>query len=339
MANDSAGGGKKSIWLSHPQLPIEYYPIFVWPPRPVAALKFLLSRDFMWSLTLPFGIFAALLWFYLTPTPERVAEFEAGWIIELFVRNLVILTIIAGGLHLYFFTFRLQGDERRFDAKEYPTKGKQFTTGNQFWDNVIWSCASGVTFWTAYEAGFLWAYANNLLPLTDWNTNPIWFFTVFVLIIFWQSFHFYWIHRLIHWHPLYKAVHSLHHRNVNTGPWSGLSMHPVEHLIYFSSLLIHVVVPSHPIHVVFHLILGTIGAVIFHTGYEGFTVKGRLVYLLGIFHHQLHHRYYNCNYGTEAIPLDRWFGRDHDGTEESTRQLMASLRQKSKQATRRKETA
>ncbi|WP_353816990.1 hypothetical protein [Mesorhizobium sp.] len=52
---------------------------------------------------------------------------------------------------------------------------------------------------------------------------------------------------MLHWGPLYNYVHSLHHRNVNVGPWSGMSMHPIEHIIYMSSVVIHVVLPSHPI--------------------------------------------------------------------------------------------
>lgn len=35
---------------------------------------------------------------------------------------------------------------------------------------------------------------------------------------------------------------------------------------------------------------------------------------LGTFHHQLHHRYFDCNYGSLEIPWDKWFGSFHDGT-------------------------
>jgi|TARA_B110000238_G_C15882533_1_gene334121 sterol desaturase/sphingolipid hydroxylase (fatty acid hydroxylase superfamily) len=68
-------------------------------------------------------------------------------------------------------------------------------------------------------------------------------------------------------------VHALHHRNVNIGPWSGLSMHPVEHLLYLSSLLIHYVIPSHPIHLFFHVIYLAPGAAMTHTGYEDLLIK------------------------------------------------------------------
>ena len=42
------------------------------------------------------------------------------------------------------------------------------------------------------------------------------------------------MHRLLHWKPLYKHVHYLHHKNVNPNPWSGMAMHPVEIVIYLS---------------------------------------------------------------------------------------------------------
>jgi sterol desaturase/sphingolipid hydroxylase (fatty acid hydroxylase superfamily) len=49
---------------------------------------------------------------------------------------------------------------------------------------------------------------------------------------------FYFGHRLLHAKFLYKRFHALHHRNVEVGPWSGLAMHPVEHIIYFSTVVV-----------------------------------------------------------------------------------------------------
>ena len=39
---------------------------------------------------------------------------------------------------------------------------------------------------------------------------------------------------------------------------------------------------------------------------------------MGDFFHQLHHRYFECNYGTVEMPWDRWFGSFHDGTAQAT---------------------
>jgi hypothetical protein len=39
-------------------------------------------------------------------------------------------------------------------------------------------------------------------------------------------------------HASDKYVHSLHHRNMDPEPFSGMTMHPVEHLYYFSNAFI-----------------------------------------------------------------------------------------------------
>ena len=46
----------------------------------------------------------------------------------------------------------------------------------------------------------------------------------------------------------YSHVHSLHHKSYITGPWSGLAMHPVEHLFYYSCTLLTMVFSLHPFH-------------------------------------------------------------------------------------------
>ena len=59
-----------------------------------------------------------------------------------------------------------------------------------------------------------------------------------------RGIHFFCVHRCMHpwwgWRNglaqgdigafLYRWVHSLHHKSFNPGPWSSLSMHPVEHV-------------------------------------------------------------------------------------------------------------
>lgn len=43
--------------------------------------------------------------------------------------------------------------------------------------------------------------------------------------------YFYATHRLLHTRPLYKWVHSWHHRAHNPSPWTAFSFHPVEALV------------------------------------------------------------------------------------------------------------
>jgi lathosterol oxidase len=124
---------------------------------------------------------------------------------------------------------------------------------------------------------------------------------------------------------LYRTAHALHHRNTNIGPWSGLSMHPIEHAMYFGTVSIHWIIASHPVHMIFHLQMYALSAVTTHTGFEGIFVKDKKRLHLGMFHHQMHHRYFECNYGNLDVPWDKLFGSFHDGTDE------AHLRMKERQ--------
>ena len=324
LETGAAGGeasAKGSEWAWRPPLPMEDSPVFAWPPNPLKALAWFGTGGFVLSFRPILLLLAAATWLYLQPALERCAEFRLDWIAQMFVRNLGLMVLVAGGLHLYFYTFRKQGDRRRFDARELVRNSRTFLWRDQVWDNVFWSLASGVTVWTAFEALFMWAFANGIVPFMDWTAHPVWFTLWFLVIPIWQSMHFYWTHRLLHWKPLYKAVHAQHHRNVNIGPWSGISMHPIEHVVYFSSVLIHWVLLSHPVHVLFHMQYLALEAVLGHAGFESLLVKDRKTPVIGSFFHQLHHRYFECNYGDEDMPWDRWFGSFHDGTPEATRRV------------------
>lgn len=301
-------------WNHTPPLPLEVSPFFTWPPRPKAMLAWMWASWFLISERLVVvGIaFASFYWFQPPLEVSRTLAF--GWIAEMYVRNLVLMTVVAGGLHLYFYTFARQGERLKYDSRPLKSSGKQFVLGRQTRDNIFWTLASGVTVWTAYEVLMFWALANGYAPMLTWALHPLWFVALFLLIPVWESFYFYWIHRLLHLPFLYKHVHVLHHRNINVGPWSGLSMHPIEHVIFLGSVLIHWVVASHPVHILFHLQYYALTAATTHSGFEGLLVKDRNRLRLGTFHHQMHHRYFECNYGSLDIPWDKLFGSFHDGT-------------------------
>jgi len=311
-------------WDWHPDVPLENSPIFIWPPRPLVSLKSLASNWIELTGRVVFLITAVLSWQLLTRGVDNVGSFasgELGWIAHVYIRNMVLLIVIAGGIHLYFFRYTAQGQKLQFDARPLIKNGRMFTFNDQVHDNVFWSLTSGVFFWTFWEVVLLGAQANGLAPLLafgDSAMGSVWFVAMFVLIPLWYSFYFYWIHRLLHWPPLYKRVHALHHRNINLGPWSGMAMHPVEHLLYLGSVMIHFVVPSSPLHVIFHLQFNVLISIFSHSGFEALLVDGKKRVGMGYFFHQLHHRYFECNYGTDEMPWDKWFGTFHDGTADAT---------------------
>jgi len=310
-------------WHYVPNVPIQTSPLFAWPPKPLSAFKWVAGSWVTIGENIILVALACICWFFLSPSLEITTTLSVDWIGFIFMRNIILMCIVAGGLHWYFHSGKKQDNDLKFDARELPAKARIYTFGNQLYDNMFWTLASGVTLWTVYETLMLWAIANGYAPILLWADNPIWFAALFFLTPIWISFHFYWIHRFLHWPPVYKIAHSVHHRNTNVGPWSGLSMHPIETLLFFSSVLIHFIVAAHPIHILFHLQHQALTAATSHTGFEGLVVKDENRLTLGRFHHQMHHRYFECNYGNLEMPWDKLFGSFHDGTAESHEKMKA----------------
>ena len=313
----------KSPWHYTPALPVSTSPWFKWPLNFSQIGKWIFNGWFPVSERLIILLFAIVSSVFFQPTSADAQSLSPGWVTEVYVRNLALMVFVAGGLHWYFYIARRQDDERRYDTRPFATTSRVFTFGSQVRDNIFWTLVSGVTIWTLYEVLMLWALANSYAPELTMPAHWPWLVLMIFLIPMWETTHFFLIHRLIHTSKIYQHVHALHHRNTNVGPWSGLSMHPLEHVVYLSTVLIHFVVPSTPFLVAFHLMYFTLSAATTHTGYQGILIRGKLLLSLGTFHHQLHHRYFTCNYGGLEMPWDQWTGSFHDGTEESHQQFIA----------------
>ncbi|HJL76812.1 MAG TPA: hypothetical protein QF417_06030, partial [Acidimicrobiales bacterium] len=81
-----------------PPDPIEHPPLYDWPPRPVATLKWLVA-----DLLFPWGFFftalAGVTRKGLAPATSTVQTLSAGWMGLIWVRHAARLTIVAGLLH------------------------------------------------------------------------------------------------------------------------------------------------------------------------------------------------------------------------------------------------
>ena len=307
---------KNKDWHWHPKIPIENNPLYTFPLILKKIIKWYFDMWNIFSETV-FCLVVAIIYYLLLPPITSLKNIKIDSILIIYSINIAIMLIVAGGLHLFFYTLKKQKTNLKYD-ENFLTKSKRFAFNYQLLDNIVWSLVSGVTIWTCYQILIFWCYANGYISSVNFYTNPVLFFFIFFLIILFESIHFYFVHRLLHFKYFYKYFHHIHHRNINPGPWSGISMHPIEHLFYFSTVLIHFIIPSHPIHILFHFMIITIGAVVGHCGFDGFFIKNKNKIALGHFHHQLHHRYFECNYGTIETPLDVWFNSFHDGTDKST---------------------
>ena len=311
-----------SDWNYHPGIPLQNNSLFRSPLYSSFLIAWIYRNWLHLSEKVILVIISFLIWYFVYPSLDQTKNFELTWILQIWVINLVLMIMIAGGLHWYFYIIKVQEKRLKFDKREQG-KGKLWDFSNQVYDNMFWSLTSGIGQLTIFQSITMWLLANNYSPVNSFFSNPFWFFGFFLLLPIWSAFHFYWIHRFLHIPFFYKRYHSLHHRNVNVGPWSGFSMHPVEHLFYISSICIHWILASHPIHLIFHALYLGPGAAMTHTGYENLLIKDKKRLALGTFYHQLHHRYYECNYGNEEMPWDRWFGTFHDGSQLATEQTRA----------------
>ncbi|MEZ5833144.1 MAG: sterol desaturase family protein [Dongiaceae bacterium] len=307
---------KRGNWK--PLKRIEYPPVFVWPFGPVRFLKWLLGwPGYVLPWNLLYAAVGIALWYFATPPMETMRSLAPGWIAYLLVRNAAIVLLFFGAFHLRLYVQKKQGTSFKFNGKWLTNDGPGFLFRNQTTDNLIWTFCSGVPIWTAYEAASLWAFANGYVPWVDFARHPAYFIAVMLLIPVFRDLHFYLVHRLIHWPPLYRSVHRLHHQNVNPGPWCGLAMHPVEHALYFSCVLIHWIVPSHPIHALFNLAHAALAPAPGHAGFERIVIGANTAIDTNSYDHYLHHKYFECNYSDGVIPFDKWFGTFHDGTPEA----------------------
>jgi sterol desaturase/sphingolipid hydroxylase (fatty acid hydroxylase superfamily) len=174
---------------------------------------------------------------------------------------------------------------------------------NKVIHNIFWT-SSGILIWTLFENIFCYLWATGRLSYTEDFTSVegvVRFMAVLMGIPLWRSFHFYFAHRFLHFKPLYQQVHSLHHRNTDVEPFSGLCMHPIEHLYYFSCIAPSLIFNCSPFALLWngiHLLLSPAAS---HSGYEDHFQSDSF--------HYLHHRYFECNYaGTDAAFFDIFFG-------------------------------
>ena len=318
--HSSVNKNDSSVWNYHPELPLQPVPYWSWPPRPLAVIKWIYENFLSFTDRFLYIVYAIAVALWIMPFNTAEATLSWDWSLLILLRNYIAVVLVVGGLHIWFYGIDGQGNLLRYDNRPIDKHGvKRFKFGYQTWDNMFYTLASGVPIATLWEIGMRHAFANGSIPVLSFAEHPVWFLLLFPLLTMWQGIHFYFIHRLLHWPPIYKHIHSVHHRNVNTGPWSGLSMHPVEHLIYFSQLLIFFILPAHPMHILFILHWQLLGAPSSHSGYEAVFAKDKSRLVIGSFFHHLHHRYFECNYGNPEFPLDKWFGTFHDGSEKMTK--------------------
>jgi sterol desaturase/sphingolipid hydroxylase (fatty acid hydroxylase superfamily) len=303
-------------------------PLWTLPWKKDEMLAFAKAYFFPWD-TLWFSL-SVCYWLLFTPDTETLQTLSPSWILLIFLRNSLGVLIFYGAMEYWLYRRRAQGNQFKYNGQFPEDKPSDvFRFRSQTLDGALRTFGTGVPIWTGFEVLLLWSYANGYGPWTTLAVHPLALIVLWLLIPIWHEAHFYVIHRLIHTPFLYRHVHSVHHNSVNPSPWSSLSMHPLEHLLYFSSSLLHLVVWTHPVLVLYQLNRSGMGAIVGHIGFgKMLSADGEKAMDTHAFTHYLHHKYFEVNYGDALIPFDKWFGTWHDGTSEGDATMQARFKAK-----------
>ena len=298
-------------------------PFFLWSPKPFKVAKYIFRfPGYLWPWNAFYSAIAVVSWLTLTPELPEMRTLATGWIAKIFLVNFMLLTVITSVQHLWLYARRSQGTEYKYNARWPSTKTPAFLFGDQALDNAIWTLISAVPIWTAYEVLLLWAQANGIAPTVSWRVHPLYCTLILMAVPIIHEVHFYTIHRLIHSPALYRKVHSLHHKNINPGPWSGLAMHPVERLLYFSGVFLFFIFPATPLHVVYYVQRAALTPSKGHSGFGRIRIGGSKSFDNDHYMHYLHHKYFEVNFGGDGlVPIDKWLGTFHDGSEDALRTI------------------
>jgi sterol desaturase/sphingolipid hydroxylase (fatty acid hydroxylase superfamily) len=92
-------------------------------------------------------------------------------------------------------------------------------------------------------------------------------------------------------------------------------MHPIEHAIYFSPIMLLWLIPATPVHYEYLMLLTGLGASLGHIGFSKLKIK-TVALDIDDYAHFLHHKYVTINFGSTVagLPLDRWLGTFYDGS-------------------------
>jgi sterol desaturase/sphingolipid hydroxylase (fatty acid hydroxylase superfamily) len=136
-----------------------------------------------------------------------------------------------------------------------------------------------------------------------------------------HDFYFYCIHRLMHHPKLFKHVHTVHHRSHNPTPFAAFAFHPLEAFLEIGIVFIVLIIPiNRYIFILFSFFVLFIN-IFGHLGFELYgrnflqTPLGKVISTST--HHNMHHKYANCNYGLYSIIWDRIFKSNHKKYEET----------------------
>ena len=138
----------------------------------------------------------------------------------------------------------------------------------------------------------------------------LYYWLVFPIMVIIHDTYFYWTHRLMHLPGIYRWFHATHHASTNPSPWAAYAFHPLEALVEVGIFpLFLFMLPIHRTHFFLFFLFSILYNVYGHLGWELYPKRfsesrlGRWINTSTA--HNLHHRFFNGNYGLYLKFWDR----------------------------------
>merc|ERR1711991_1198512 len=127
-----------------------------------------------------------------------------------------------------------------------------------------------------------------------------------------EDFYFYWIHRFLHWGPLYKHIHKLHHDYSAPFGMAAEYAHPIEtFFLGFGTMLGPILFASHLSEVWIWLCVRLLQTVEVHSGYDfPWSLNNIIPFWGGAIFHDYHHETFTGNFASTFIVGGAVFATD-----------------------------
>ena len=114
-------------------------------------LKSIIKRVINRPIDIFIGIVPIFTWFYLTPQISTMEEIQLNWVMYIYLRNCMLISLLAGGLYLYLYKLKIQKNNFKFNKLWLDKNQSKFLFNDQVYHNILitllWSCP----IWTIYE--------------------------------------------------------------------------------------------------------------------------------------------------------------------------------------------
>jgi Delta7-sterol 5-desaturase len=229
-------------------------------------------------------------------------------IIDILLENARNYFLTAGSAFIIFYIIL----RKRIEFKKIQSK---FPQNKDYRREIFYSIISIIIF--SFPPMFM-LFNDNIRPHTQYYSvisehSKLYFFSAFVLMIFIHDAYFYWLHRLMHNKFLFKFVHLIHHKSTNPSPWAAYAFHPIEAVLESGIfVLLLFIMPLQDWHLIVFFICSLIYNVYGHLGFElypkGFSKNWFGKWINTSVNHNMHHHYFEGNFGLYFTFWDRLMG-------------------------------